>query len=211
MMKWISLIVIFLSPFLAEAKGNVSESKADFSEMSLGIERSLYIDLFAFTGYSQFSHSSLTDATTGVQTGLGLTLGVKVASVFFVGFTSDVRMMSQLSTVDAQHLNFASQRFVPLAPTFGYRGEDYTVKLDYQFLGKLDVKKNLADGSSLYLDKPSGFRVSFLFDRIFRVLPIGIYYESIRFSEQALSDSGVNTLSSGFNTWQTGVIINLFL
>ncbi|OQW53502.1 MAG: hypothetical protein A4S09_07865 [Proteobacteria bacterium SG_bin7] len=182
---------------------------SELSELNLGIERSLYMDLFLFTGYAEFSHPNMSHSVAGSYSGIGGSIGTKIGWGFFGGITFDYRYMGQTSTVDNNHLNLSSTRFMPFAPMLGYRQEKYILKLDYQIAGNLEVSKSLSDGSTLKLNHPEGFRLIFIFDKWFGFAPIGLYYENVRFKEQSLSQSGITTLSRTFDTWQFGGLINV--
>ncbi len=186
-----------------------ASSGSELSELNLGIERSLYMDIFLFTGYVEFSHPNMNEAVTGAYTGVGGTIGVKLWGGLFGGTTVDYRYMGQTTTVDNNHLNLSSTRFVPFAPTLGYKYDRYLVKLDYQFAGSLDIKKSLTDGSELKFNHPEGIRLMFIFDKWFGIAPVGLYYESVRFKEQSLSQTGVSQLGRTFDTWQFGGLINV--
>lgn len=211
----ISLFLIILSFTLPSravklpSSAPSASSGSELSELNLGIERSLYMDIFLFSGYTEFSHPNMSEAVAGAYTGVGGTIGVKLFGGFFGGITVDYRYMGQTTTVDNNHLNLSSTRFNPFAPTLGIKYDRYLVKLDYQFAGSLDIKKSLSDGSELEFNHPEGFRLIFVFDKWFGFAPVGIYYENIRFKEQSLSQSGVSQLSRTFDTWQFGGLINV--
>jgi hypothetical protein len=211
-MKKIILVFLFLTNSAAAAKlpskTSSASSGSELSEMNLGVERSLYLDVFLFSGYAEFSHPNMSEAVSGAHSGIGGTLGVKLGWGIFGGITVDYRYMGQISTVDNNHLNLSATRFVPFSPTLGIKYESYLLKLDYQIEGQLDISKTLSDGSTLKLNKPEGFRAIFVFEKLFG-LPVGLYYENVRFKEQSLSQSGTTQLSRTFDTWQFGGLLNV--
>ncbi len=192
---------------LAQALPSASSEVSELSELSLGIERSLYFDTYLFSGLSILDHSSLNDKAQGATNGIGFSIGSRVGSLFVLGLTSDYRWLSQTSSVDDSHPNFTGQRFVPIAPFIALKLDNYFFKIDYQTLGNFEVSKSLPEGGSLKLTDPVGFRFSALFDQLFKKYPWGIYYESTRFNKKVLSDIGEVTLASKFNTWQLGLTI----
>ncbi len=213
-MKYLITAIIFLlansaSAAKLPASASSASSGAELSELNLGIERSLYMDVFVFTGYAEFSHPNMSEAVAGAYSGVGGTIGVKLYGGIFGGITVDYRYMGQTTTVDNNHLNLSASRFVPFAPTLGFKYDRFLFKLDYQFAGSLDIKKALTDGSELRLNHPEGLRLIFIFDKWFGFAPVGVYYESVRFKEQSLSLSGVSQLSRTFDTWQIGGLINV--
>lgn len=204
--------LIFCSNALAikiSSGSTSSNSGSELSELNLGIERSLYMDLFLFSGYAEFSHPNMSEAVAGAYSGVGGSIGTKIGLGIFGGITFDYRYMGQTSTVDSNHLNLSSTRFMPFAPMLGFRHENYILKLDYQLVGNLDVSKALSDGSTMKLNHPEGFRLMFIFSKWLGFAPVGLYYESVRFKEQSLSQSGVTQLSRTFDTWQFGGLINV--
>ncbi len=209
---FISLILFVGSTALAvklPSSSTTASSGSELSELNLGIERSLYMDLFLFSGYAEFSHPDMNEAVAGAYSGIGGTIGTKIGWGVFGGITFDYRYMGQTSTVDSNHLNLSATRFMPFAPMLGFRRDNYIIKLDYQISGSLEVSKALTDGSTLKLNHPEGFRLIFIFDKWFGFAPIGLYYENVRFKEQSLSQSGTTQLSRTFDTWQFGGLINV--
>lgn len=212
-------LVIFLLIFFTNVSHAIklpgtapsTSSDSELNELSLGIERSLYSEIFLFTGYTEFAHPNLNDTAYGSQSGIGVTLGAKTNIGLFGAITADLRYMGQASSVDTNHLNFSSTRFMPFAPTIGYKADSYIIKLDYQFTGNLELSKSLSDGSNLKFSKPTGFRLTFIFDKWFKTLPVGLYFETVKFTEEQDSSKGVSPLSKSFNTWQFGGVINVLL
>ncbi len=209
MIKAVFISILFIVSVQASAKGSSSADTSELSELSLGIDRTLYLDTYLFTGYTRLEHSSLSSAPQTSQFGIGFTLGAKVSSAFFVALTTDYRTLSQWSEVNENNPNFSGQRFLPIAPVLGLKFDKYLFKIDYQTTGNLEFSKSFPEGT-LKLTNPSGYRASFFFDRIFKI-PWGIYYENLNYRKKVLSEVGESTLSSQFNVWQFGLMLNILL
>ncbi len=184
-----------------------SSTSSELSELSLGIERSLYFDTYLFSGFSILDHVSLTDKAQGAVSGIGFSIGTRLGSMYLVGVTTDYRWLSQTSSVDDSHPNFTGKRFLPIAPFLGLKLDSYLFKFDYQTLGNFEVSKSVPEGGTIKFTNPIGFRFSALFDRLFDKYPWGIYYENTTYKKKGLSDVGEVVLTSKFNTWQLGATI----
>lgn len=211
MNKLFILILQFVLSFggFAKAETSLSSSISELSELSLGIERSLYFDTYFFSGFTMLEHANLVDKVQGATNGVGFSIGANIESLFILGLTTDYRWLSQSSEVDDTHPNFTGKRFVPLAPFVALSLDEYVFKLEYQTLGNLEVSKSVPEGGSLIFSDPMGFRFSAFFDHFLEKYPWGIYYESTAYKKKVLSDIGETTLTSKFSTWQIGAMISV--
>ena len=187
-------------------------ASAAFASSSGSSSLNLHIEASLFSGSSNVSSANDTSPTLN-QTGFGLTLGTVLQSHYLLGVSSDYRMIEQYSNPNSNG-NMYGSRWNMASPTVGYKTDRFLFKLDYQFLGNYELKKETYSGSKLVYTNPSGFRFSSDY-LLSRNLGFGIYYERISFGAQEVRSPTTAIVSKFTNShlalWQVGFTGSLIL
>ena len=206
------IIFRFLIPFFSlifALQLFVSTAKADYYYIApiahppwpFAVYRNrFWFEFIADGGYANGTNFSGPD-TSNFSTGLGLRMQVRTIQHVFVGVTSDIHFMSQLSSTNFNNqggtlINYAS-------PTITFIREETSLILEYMNFGTYNVHQQTTNNQQLSWQKLNGYRVTIQHQFLSR-WSWSVSYFNCQFSQQT-----VGTQTTQLNnpvTFSTGTV-----
>ncbi|MBL7716055.1 MAG: hypothetical protein JNL01_11375 [Bdellovibrionales bacterium] len=143
-------------------------------------------------GYGSSVSTADTSQTSVGATNIGTTLGIRIKSKFLVGMSVDYRFVTQFSDYDPTVGNRRGGSLTYVSPLLGFEYKMISVKGILHILGSYTMQNTTATGQKLSYQKASGFRAEMMIGWKFKFKPV-LYYESVKFSNQALDGTPTST------------------
>ena len=207
------IILTFLSitlssfTFIANSVAQEGEGSSSFSPGD-SLTLPVHFDFHYLIGQGETGGNDGLTAMESKEQSFGLSIAFQFFDILLVGIGYDSMSFAQTEAVDDTVGNVSGSVTSPFTPLIGAKFMDFTFKFTMHMFGEYELDKSTALGNNIEYGNISGNRIELLY-QVWWPVNVGLYSQTLAFSESFDTGLGKEDLSTDFEVSQTGFVVSL--